>query len=61
MKRFEILVLLQHLAERLDTGQGTPLEQRSFDALMEILNEDIKTRNPVPDSAAPYPWPKQRP
>jgi hypothetical protein len=44
MKHFEILVLLQHLAEKLDTGGGTQLEQRSFDCIMEILNENIKTR-----------------
>lgn len=61
MKRFEISILLQQLAERLDCGEGTVLEQMSFDALMEILNEDIKTRNLEPDSSASYPWPRQRP
>ena len=61
MKRFEISILLQHLAERLDCGEGTQLEQQSFDALMEILNEDIKTRHPVPDSNATYSWPRNRP
>lgn len=61
MKRFELSILLQQLAERLDCGEGTALEQMSFDALMEILNEDIKTRNTMPDSAAPYPWPRNRP
>ena len=45
MKRFETLVLLQHLAEKLDTGQGTHLEQQSYDCIMEMLNEDIKTRH----------------
>lgn len=50
MKRFEILVLLQHLAEQLDSGCGTPLEQRSFDCIMEILNEDIKNRRNSPST-----------
>jgi hypothetical protein len=61
MKRFELSILLQKLAERLDCGEGTVLEQQSFDALMEILNEDIKTRHTVPDGNATYLWPRQRP
>ena len=61
MKRFELSILLQQLAERLDCGEGTALEQMSFDALMEILNEDIKTRHPVPDATTLYPWPRNRP
>ena len=61
MKRFELSILLQQLAEGLDCGEGTRLEQMSFDALMEILNEDIKNRNTVPDASAFYPWPRQRP
>lgn len=60
-RRFEILVLLQHLAEKLDSGKGTDLEQQSYDCIMEILNEDIKNRNLMPDAGAFYPWPRQRP
>jgi hypothetical protein len=51
MKRFETLVLLQHLAEKLDTGQGTLLEQQSYDCIMEILNEDIKNRSNSADNS----------
>ena len=50
-KRFETLVLLQHLAEKLDSGQGTHLEQQSYDCIMEILNEDIKSRSNNPGSS----------
>ena len=51
MKRFETLVLLQHLAEKLDSGQGTLLEQQSYDCIMEILNEDIKNRSNSADNS----------
>ncbi len=60
MKRFETLVLLQHLAEKLDSGQGTDLEQQSYDCIMEILNEDIKTRGTAPVSSGNS-WPNYNP
>ena len=50
-KRPEILVLLQHLAEKLDTGKGTVLESQCFDLIMEILNENIKNRTDKHDLA----------
>ena len=50
-KRSEILLLLQHLAEKLDTGKGTVLESQCFDLIMEVLNEEIKNRTNKHDLA----------
>lgn len=45
MAKTEILSLLQKLATVLDSGHGTELERQSFECILEILNENIKTTN----------------
>ena len=51
MTRTQILTLLQRLAHVLDSGHGTELEQQSFDCILEIFNENIKTKTSICASA----------
>lgn len=45
MNSLETIVLLQQLAEKIDNNEASDLEVRSFDYIVETLNEQIKSRH----------------
>ncbi len=45
MNFYKNLTLLQNLAQLIDSGQASELESQSFDALLELLNEQNKNRH----------------
>ena len=44
MNSLETIVLIQQLAEKIDNNEASDLEVRSFDYIVETLNEQIKNR-----------------
>lgn len=56
MNKSTRLALLQKLAHKLDTGEGTELESLAFDCILEMLNEQnqIKNSGPVLNAFSKY-------
>jgi hypothetical protein len=54
MNFYKNLTLLQNLAQLIDTGKASELESQSFDALLELLNEQNKNRHATSKLAHNY-------